>query len=127
MTENGQIIHQLATLTEGVRGLSETVKELKIELASERQNAQQSRARLYNRMDEMGRQHVKVHDDVSGLKEEIAAVDKKIGEVKTVTDKVTRWQLMAAGMMIAFSALVAILGGFVATQWHKFWAGIAGT
>jgi len=99
--------------------MREQIAELKNELKEERHSAQSSRARLYNRMDEMGRQNVKTQEDVSGLKEEVAAVDRKLGDVKQVTDKVTRWQLMAVGIILTISALMAVLGGLVTGYWQK--------
>lgn len=121
MADDGVIIRELATLSEAMRGMQATITEVKGEMRADRTTAQQSRAKLYNRLEALGNQHIKIEEDVKDLKEGIEAsqtavkadierVNQKVGDVKKVTDTVTRWQLIAIGIIAAGGVVTTVIG-----------------
>jgi chromosome segregation ATPase len=123
-SEDAVIIRELATLAEAMRNVQGTVADLKKEQRAALDLASQARARLYQRLEEVGRQNIKMEGDIADVKEDIDVLNGKVEGVKTVTDKVTRWQLMAIGVVVTVSTLTALLGGMVATYWAKLRAAL---
>jgi predicted nucleic acid-binding Zn-ribbon protein len=118
------IAQQLATLAEAMRNVQSQIGEMKGEARSERSEAQGARARLYSRMDDMGRQHAKMQSELQGVKEDIGELQKGVSSVREVTDKVTRWQLMGIGVVATVGAISALVGGLVAGFWHRILLGL---
>ncbi len=96
-----------------------SILEHKGEMRAQASDAKAGRKRLYERMEEMGEQSMKMEGS-------IASLTTQVGGVKLVTDRWTRWEHMGAGGAVVIGAVMALVGGIIATYWKQIWVKLLG-
>lgn len=93
-------------------------------IGSRMDKADESRAKMYARMDDMAQRETRIEGEVTALKTEVAAVKAKVDAQQAVTDevKIVRDRVLFAGKLGAFlwtigKALLAAAAG-AATYWY---------
>ena len=122
------VARELATLTEAMRTVQQAVGKMDGDWHRDRTDSARSRAALYGRMDEIGKQQMRIEMTLSGqlsdVKGDVADLKKEVGDVKGVTDKVTRWQLMGIGALAVTATLASAITGVIAAFWGKITAAL---
>lgn len=86
--------------------------------------ADESRAKMYARMDEMAQRETRIEGDLSALKDRVGSIEQKVDAQQAVTDevKIVRDRVLFAGKLGAIlwtigKALIAAAAG-AATYWY---------
>ena len=128
MADDPSVVRELATLTEAMRTMQHAVGKMDGDWHRDRTDSARSRAALYGRMDEIGKQQMRIEMTLSGqlsdVKGDVADLKREVGDVKGVTDKVTRWQLMGIGALAVTAALATGVGALITGFWNKITAAL---
>jgi hypothetical protein len=108
-----EIYKAIGALTEAVKNVDRRLEEFEKEQAENTVRANEHRATLHRRMDE-------IVDRTGKLEGQMDAAQSDIGDVKKVTDKVTMWEQRGIGAL-AITGFGASALTFAITHW---WAQI---
>ncbi|AMS41141.1 DUF1515 family protein [Aminobacter aminovorans] len=94
-----EIYQAIGTLTNEVKNLAEKIDKAEEQAAEGSRRADEHRAGIHRRVDELVLDVGNVKADVAALKSDIAGMTNEVAKTKEVTDEVKRWKLMGIGAL----------------------------
>jgi len=105
-----EIYKAIGTLTAEVAGLRRDIQEADVEARESGARADQHRATLHRRMDELV-------GEIGDLNVELVQVKNDVKDAKGVTDDVKRWKLMGIGALFVTGIAASAIGSVVTYLW----------
>lgn len=112
-SSNDQILMLLGELKEGLKGVREDMAEVKTAAGLDRENASESRRRIYEKLEEGDRRLMEVESTVRVMSGVVAKATSRVEalepQVKKTADTVRNWTIRGG----AIATAVAAFGGFM--------------
>jgi len=114
---------KLDEISEAIGGLRAEVKNLSQQMGENNRRADEHRAAIHRRVDDLVEEVSDLKSDVTGVTGNVAALRDDVMDAKMVTDKVKMWEQRGVGALfvtgIASAAVSSTFVGFLVYWWES--------